>query len=250
MPVIICPYGQCDGGFYICFSHSVVQRFSFSFIAFYGWFPLSDVTQFVRCSLYLSPLLYGVLLYIYVNNNNICILNLPPPSFPSLLTPRKMPQHPRHPVPKRFTQITPRGGILHFRCHYCDAVLQTRDGLRVHLNSVHSRLYRCQFCDYTHSQLRRVITHERQRCRFNFHQTITCSMMHFCHPHFSPPPPVEIVTHSIDLQEVPVQAPQQVEDELNGQAIDAVFGPYENELAAQPPEGPSLPSLSLPEVTG
>ena len=46
-------------------------------------------------------------------------------------------------------------------------------------------------------------------------------------------PPVDIITHSIDLQEAPEQAPQpQAEDELNVQAMDAIFGPYENELGA------------------
>ena len=54
-------------------------------------------------------------------------------------------------------------------------------------------------------------------------------------------PPVDFITHSINLQEAPEQAPQpQAEDELNVQAIDAIFGPYENDLGAQPPSSPAL----------
>ena len=96
-------------------------------------------------SLSLSSALWSSFICIYIfKKKKICILN-PPPFFSFSFNPQKMPQHPRHPVPKRFTQFTLRGGILHFRCHYCDAVLQTRDGLWVHLNSAHPRLYRCQF---------------------------------------------------------------------------------------------------------
>ena len=52
--------------FYIffCFSHSVVQGFSFSFIAFYGWFPLFDVMQFVRCFLAFFSALWSSFIYI------------------------------------------------------------------------------------------------------------------------------------------------------------------------------------------
>ena len=66
---------------------------------------------------------------------------------------QKMSKYPKKPTLEGFLQITPRSGIVNFHCHYCEAVLNTREGFRAHHNQVHPRLYYCQFCDNSHSKL-------------------------------------------------------------------------------------------------
>ena len=125
--------------------------------------------QFVHCFL-TNLLLLMESFYIKQkkdNYNKTCIL-IPSVFFSFSFDPQKIPKFPKLPTPKCFMQISSRSRNLYFRCHYYNAILQTRKGLHMHLNSFQPRHYYCQYCNCPHTQLRHVIIHERQQIFQNF----------------------------------------------------------------------------------